>query len=99
MKKILTIIFYLVFFSLYSNAQVVNIAYKPIDEQTILNPRITSSILETSSKAGKEFGFNASTSEKFLSSILSIFSNKQNPFFPGGVLLVLPLPALRTPDY
>lgn len=72
MKKILSIFIFFIG-SLYAN--VVNIAYKPLNESTALDVRITTAILENSAKDGKNFKFNDGTGTNLLNTIKSIFTD------------------------
>lgn len=73
MKKLLVLL--IVVFNFLNANQVVNIAYKPLNENTALDARITQSLLENASKDGKNFKFNDSVSSELWNSIKSIFSN------------------------
>lgn len=72
MKKI----FLFLFFSLsLIHGNVVNIAYKPFNESTALDVRITTAILENSAKDGKNFKFNDGTASNLYSKLKSIFTD------------------------
>ncbi len=73
MTKLLLLLF--ISFNFLNANQVVNIAYKPLNENTALDARITQSLLENASKDGKNFKFNDSVSSDIWNSIKSIFSN------------------------
>lgn len=77
MKKILIILF--IVFNFLNANQVVNIAYKPKSESTALDERITEAILDSASKNGKEFSFNAGTFARLLEGLKSFISSDTKP--------------------